>query len=383
MTTIAGTPAGTVAQQMSHAADSWLSELSETQRPLGSWDAPGGTAEDERRRWFYTPTDHGGLPLNAQSPHQQRRAMELVATGLSAEGYALVSTILGTENILDRVEGFSTEFDTRRGRDPSRYYLRVFGHPDDVGTWGWQFGGHHVSLNFLIVDGEVRSSTPRFFGLDPAVSPLPGGARLDPLGGFESAGRALVSSLSGAARDRAILLDRAPADIVLGNRSSFEGHATVMELAEIFRRRPGDEDLIERLRVGGQARDAATGYGAADHERISLTSTPKGIPGSELDGRQQRLLDRLVRVYHDGLPDGLSETWDVRRLHFAWAGAVDAGAPHYYRIQGDGLLIEWDNTARNGNHAHGVVRDLRNDFGADVLRTHLANLHPTRAERTR
>lgn len=362
--------ATTAAEAMARAATAWLAELDDEQRALAWWGPPGDQHEAERRRWFYTPTDHGGLALNCQFEWQQRRAMELVAAGLSPQGFALVSTIMGTENILDHVEGFRSEFDTRRGRDPSRYYLRVFGDPDGHEPWGWRFGGHHVSLNFLIVARQVRSATPRFFGLDPAVTTLPGGVRLDPLGAFQSTARELVTSLPAKARSAAILLDRAPADIVMGNRSSFAEGATMMTLPEIFRRRPGDDELIERLRIAGNARDAETGYRPHDHELVSVTSAPKGVSGAELNTAHKDLLDRLVWTYHDGIPAGLAPKWDVDKLHFAWAGPIGADAPNYYRVQGEGILIEWDNTSRHANHAHGVVRHMSNDFGGDVLGTH-------------
>jgi hypothetical protein len=45
---------------------------------------------------------------------------------------------------------------------------------------------------------------------------------------------------------------------------------------------------------------------------------------------------------------------------------------HYYRIQGDDLLIEYDNTTDDGNHAHTVLRRPRGDFGGDILAAHLA-----------
>lgn len=374
-----GTAPRTVAQAMSRAATAWLADLDDEQRTLAWWGPPGSEHEGERRRWFYTPTNHGGLAFNAQFVWQQRRGMQLVASGLSAEGYDLVATIIGAENILDRVEGFNSQFDTPRGRDPSRYYLRVFGDPESQGPWGWRFGGHHVSLNFLVVDGQVRSTTPRFFGMDPAVTTLPGGVRLDPLSAFQSTARDLVTSLSPDVRTAAILLDRAPADIVLGNRPSFEEGATMMNLAQIFRRRPGDDELMARMRAGGNELDRQTGYGPPDHALLSLTSKPKGIPGTDLDSGQRDLLDTLMRTYHDGLPIGLTPQWDIDELHFAWAGSTEPGVPNYYRIQGGGFLIEWDNTARGGNHAHGVVRHLSNDFGGDVLAGHRNAWHNAEA----
>jgi hypothetical protein len=48
---------------------------------------------------------------------------------------------------------------------------------------------------------------------------------------------------------------------------------------------------------------------------------------------------------------------------------------HYYRLQGPWLLIEWDNTQDNANHAHLVWRDPISDFGLDVLAQHRAAHH--------
>ena len=67
------------------------------------------------------------------------------------------------------------------------------------------------------------------------------------------------------------------------------------------------------------------------------------------------------------------ETLDA--VHVAWAGPTEPGAPHYYRLQGPRLLIEWDNTQRAANHAHSVWRDPTADFGLDVLAAHRAAHH--------
>ena len=140
------TPRQTAAK-MADAAQAWLERLDDEQRPVAQWAGPADdVSEAERRRWFYTPTDHGGLTMQQQRPAQQRAAMTLVAAGLSVAGYVTVATIMGLENVLDRVEGFVTRFDRERGRDPGLYYLRVFGTPGDTGAWGYRFGGHHVSL---------------------------------------------------------------------------------------------------------------------------------------------------------------------------------------------------------------------------------------------
>jgi hypothetical protein len=115
-----------VAERMADAARAWLDSLTDDQRRVASGAVPADDATDaERRRWFYTPTDHGGLTLHQQRPAQQRAAMRLVATGLSTAGFVTVATTMGLENVLDHTEGFVTRFDRERGRDPGLYYLRV------------------------------------------------------------------------------------------------------------------------------------------------------------------------------------------------------------------------------------------------------------------
>ena len=92
--------------------------------PLTSADVaqyPGPDHDDpERTRWFYTPTDHGGLTLNEQRPGQQQLAMRLLSAGLSLEGYALAAIVMSLENIQDRLESWTRDWGRERGRDPGR-----------------------------------------------------------------------------------------------------------------------------------------------------------------------------------------------------------------------------------------------------------------------
>lgn len=120
------------AETMAEAAQAWLACLDAEQRAAACGSAPTGANSDtERRRWFYTPTDHGGLTLNQQRPVQQRAAMRLVASGLSTAGYVTVALTMGLENVLDQTEGFVARFDRERGRDPGMYYLRVSANQAD------------------------------------------------------------------------------------------------------------------------------------------------------------------------------------------------------------------------------------------------------------
>src|SRR4051794_22914873 len=271
-------PRRQVAATMADAARSWLELLTEEQRAIAVGHPPSDAATDgERRRWFYTPTDHGGLTAHQQRPAQQRAAMRLVATGLSTAGYVTVATTIGLENILDHAEGFVTRFDRERGRDPGLYYLRVFGEPGGPAPWGWRCGGHHVSLNNLVVDGALVATTPCFMGADPAVSPLLGGCVNRPLARVEDLARELVRSLRPELSARAVLLDRAPSDFVTGNRTSIAEGDRVIPLAGIWRDERFPDDVEQaKLQALSDAIDANTGYADTDHARLEYTSVPKG-----------------------------------------------------------------------------------------------------------
>ena len=372
-----------VAQRMAEAAGAWLGSLTADQRSIAQGAGPADDPSDnERRRWFYTPTDHGGLTVHQQRPAQQRAAMRLVSTGLSPAAYVTVATVMGLENVLDYVEGFVVRFDRERGRDPGLYYLRVFGDPGDRGMWGWRFGGHHVSLNNLVVDGMLVSTTPCFLGADPAVSPLLGGAVNRPLARVEDLGRELVGSLPAELAARAILLPRAPSDFVTANRTVVTDGDRLIPLAGVWR----DErfpDPVEQAKLQqlSDAIDSAAGLTDADHAAIAYSTGPKGIPAAELDSDQRGLLRALLGTYLDRAPTGVSPLprYDdeavLDAVHFAWAGPTEPGAPHYYRLQGPDLLIEWDNTQRQANHAHSVWRNPSSDFGLDVLARHRAAHH--------
>ena len=372
-----------VAARMASAAAAWLDALDPAQRALAAGGAPSPDpgADAERRRWFYTPTDHGGLTLGAQRPAQQRLALRLVATGLSTPGYVTTATIIGLDNVLDQVEGWSVNWGRERGRDPGLYYLRVFGAPGGTGPWGWRFGGHHISLNYLIDDGLVRAVTPCFLGADPAVSPLLGPAPLRPLGGPEDLARVLVRSLDPGQGARAVLLGRAPADIVGGNRSRIADGDRMMYLRELWRRPFTEPELVDRIARMDALGERASGYDDADYRRLALTLTgaPKGLPARDLDAGQRDLLRALLATYLGRVPDRLSPSYvgdaALDGVHFAWAGPTGPGQPLYYRLQGPRLLIEYDNTQRRANHAHSVWRDPDADFGYDVLGAHLAAHH--------
>ena len=372
-----------VADRMAEAARAWLETLDAEQRGIGQGAAPADAASDnERRRWFYTPTDHGGLTVHQQRPSQQRAAMRLVSTGLSAAAYVTVATIMSLENVLDYTEGFVARFDRERGRDPGLYYLRVFGDPDSERAWGWRFGGHHVSLNNLVVDGVLVATTPCFLGANPAASPLLGGAVNRPLARMEDLARDLVRSLRQDLSARAILLPTAPSDFVTANRTDVTDGDRVIPLVGIYRdeRFPDPVEQAKFQSLSAVIEEVAE-LSKAEHAAVAYSIEPKGVPAAEFGAEQREMLRALLATYLDRAPAGVSplhrynDETVLDAVHFAWAGPTAPGQPHYYRLQGPRLLIEWDNTQSNANHAHSVWRDPTSDFGLDVLARHRAAHH--------
>lgn len=364
---------------MAEIATAWLDELDAEQRRLGSWSFP---ADDERRLWFYTPTDHGGLPLRAMTGRQQRLAMQLLASGLSRAGYITVSTIMGLENILDLQEGFRLSVGGReRGRDAEMYYLRVFGTPGADTTWSWRFGGHHVSINHLVVNGVLTATTPCFLGADPADSHVLGGHVLRPLAAVEDLGRELVRSLDGELLHRAVISPRAPLDIVGGNRSEVRPGDEPRDLSQIWRT-PFPAEVSEALVKRTRAEEAQIGFGPEHLAALRLGDSPAGVSASLLPQSGVEVLRALLDTYIGRMPDEVAGAEaakyagdGIASLHFAWAGGLERGEPHYYRITGPRLLVEYDNAQNNVNHIHSVWRDPLGDFGMDVLGQHLRHDH--------
>jgi hypothetical protein len=45
---------------------------------------------------------------------------------------------------------------------------------------------------------------------------------------------------------------------------------------------------------------------------------------------------------------------ELDRIRFGWAGGPGPGRPHYYRLQGQCFLIEYDNAQNGANQIHTV-----------------------------
>jgi hypothetical protein len=312
------------AAQMRAAAAAVLSGLDERQRALAGL----AFGDDQARRWIeYRPRRRPGASLADFDSTARKAAHRLLATGLSPHAYAQAMTVVALEEVLDRREGWA------RGRHSNDYWVAVFGDPVADEAWSWRFEGHHVSVT-MTVRGEEVSPAPVFLGANPARVSYAGRPVVRPLAPEEDLARELLDAMGPAARGQAIVSERAPADI----RSSVS---------------PRAQGAIE----------------------------PLGIAGARLDPPARAVLDQLVTLYLARLPGELAareaDRLDVRELHFAWEGPTRPGQRHYYRVQGPDLLVEYDNTTDDGNHAHTVLRRPLSDFGDDILSRHRAEVkHP-------
>jgi hypothetical protein len=307
------------ASVMTEAAQHFLASLSEEQKSKAVF-----RLQDEQRfDWHYIPRERKGLPLREMTPSQRHLAEAMLASGLSQAGYIKATTIMSLEEVLRVMENDSGE-----RRNPDKYYFSFFGEPSEKGSWGFRVEGHHVSLNFTLVNGHI-SASPNFFGANPAEVRQGPRQGLRVLGHEEDLGRDLLTSLAPDQKKVAIVDPTAYPDILTTNS-----------------------------------------------RKAALNGQPSGLAASKMTKKQRDLLDALLAEYIGTFPDEVAEARAeqvkkaANNLYFAWAGVEQRGGPHYYRIQAPSFLIEYDNTQNNANHIHTVWRDFENDFGLDLLKQH-------------
>ena len=316
--------APSAADRMVVAAKHFLASLDDERRATASFE----WKDEERINWHFIPRERKGLALDAMTDGQQNMAHRLLSAGMSYEGFATSVTIMSLESILAELENNPVR------RDSGKYFFSVFGKPEKGKSWGWRVEGHHLSLNFTVINGKHVSATPSFYGNNPGRVKEGRRKGLVTLAVEENVARALVKSLNAEQKKKAVIAEKAPKDILTKAQTYVK----------------------------------------------PLEST--GISFKELNDGQKKKLTQLVRVYVNRHRPDIAKAdlkkieaagWD--KILFAWAGGFKRGEGHYYRIQGPTFLLEYDNVQNDANHVHAVYRDFKNDFGADLLRQHHAKYH--------
>jgi hypothetical protein len=310
------------------AADKFLASLEAAQRSkaLMPYDA------SVRVDWHFIPkATRKGLQVREMNPDQRKVALALLQSALSQVGYDKATKIMSLEALLAELEK------SRVGgplRDPERYYFTVFDEPKADARWGLSVEGHHMSLNFVVEDGKVISSTPTVFAANPAivksdaVGSIPRGTRV--LEGEEQKAFDLLASLNAEQRSAAVIAPKAPAEI----------------------------------RAAGEPQPP--------------TEAPVGLRAAKLTDAQVKMLRALINEYANNMPADVAaarldklEAAGIGEVYFAWAGADTLGEGHYYRVQGPTFLIEFVNTQPDAagnpaNHIHCIWRDMAGDFALPI-----------------
>jgi len=309
---------------MSECANRFLNSLTPEQKAKTTF----AFDDAERVNWAFVPLERKGLRLDEMTSYQKQLAYSLLSAGLSQVGFTKAVTIMSLDDVLKVMEK-----DDGKRRNPEKYYFSIFGTPSDKGTWGYRVEGHHCSQNYTVVNGKVMDA-PSFFGANPAEVREGPRAGLRVLGQEEDLGREVIASLDPEQRKTAIVDATAPKEILTSNNRT-----------------------------------------------AALKGQASGLPASKMNAQQLEKLNNLLEMYAQNMPEQIAQYREEqvkkagKNITFAWAGGVNKGDPHYYRIQSPAFLIEYDNTQNNNNHIHAVWRDMTGDFGEDLLKAHYQASH--------
>ncbi|MDA1163353.1 MAG: DUF3500 domain-containing protein [Planctomycetota bacterium] len=301
---------------MAEAANAFVATLTDAQRAKASFEFN----DAERLNWHYIPRERKGLPIRELEGDALKTGLTLLRSGLSEVGYDQALNVMSLEELLYLLEGGTRE-ERRDKRDPKKYYISIFGKPGSKGSWAWRVEGHHLSLNYTIVDGELVSTTPEFFGANPGFVDAGPGREIRVLGPEEDIARQILKQCSPDQVKKCWLSEEAPNDI------------------------------------------RSTGTQQPD------TSAPVGLPIKEMSADQKKLMADLLAEYLQNMPvDVAAERRQQINaagkddIYFAWWGDSERNARHHYRVQGPTFLIEYNNTQNSANHVHAIWRNMDGDF---------------------
>ena len=286
----------------------------------------------DRKVWTYLPGPRPGVAVGDLSDVARGALDELLGVTLSAMGADRTRQVMNLDDVLREVERSAGRSGWQR-RSSERYWARILGDPDDD-VWAWHLGGHHVGIHATVV-GDAIAVTPCFLGANPAVVRSGPHTGLQVLREEEALARDLVAALTVDQLAIAVVSPTAPDDI------------------------------------------------ATRHDPVADPGVvPGGLRYEDMDRPQAQQLQALVRWYLGRAAEPVADqAWravaeaGIGEVSFAWAGPTTLGAPHYYSVKGATFLLEYDNTQDGANHAHTVWRDLRRDWGTDLLAEHHARAH--------
>jgi hypothetical protein len=299
------------------------------------------------RAWFnpHINVYRHGVMLEELSTLHRNAFLDLLRVTLSTRGYAQARDIMRLNDLLAQLTGRADDF----GEWP--YFVSFFGAPASDVPWGFQFDGHHLAINCVVVGNEM-AMTPFFMGSEPCEGGAGRFAGIRVLDVEERAGLDLIRSLDADQQQIAIQ------------------YASIMPDAIP----PHLRHPVDNLTQTGAFRDNAVipycgirADGLSDAQRARLAEAIKAYVGWASDGYATVKMDEVARH--------LDDTW------FAWMGGTGPADPFYYRLHSPVVLIEFehlpgvafDNPEPSRHHIHTIIRTPNGgDYGADLLAEHHA-----------
>ena len=336
-------PNGAPVVAMTEAAKALLGLLNEAQRNASRFPADSKTW----RRWQNTENyfEDYGLRLEEISDAQREAVLAVLRASLSAKGYQMSRDVMRLNRFLGDLVGGPAIL------GEWSYNFCLFGTPSTREPWGWQLFGHHLSLNCMVIGGQMVL-TPTFWGAEPShadVGPFVGTTLFED---EERAGLTLMRSFSPEQQRRAIV-----AHSMVGGDLP-----------------PGRRHFADNLHLAGAHQD----------NRIIPY---EGITAADMSAVQRRNLLELIGRYIAPLPEGPEKQrmaeieQHLSDTHFCWIGGFAEDSTFYYRVQSPVVMVEFDhhigvfltNAEPAKFHVHTIVRTPNgNDYGLDLLRLHYA-----------
>lgn len=320
---------GVSTELIREAAEAFLGSLTPEQRSKTLF--PVDT--DQWRKWsnIHPTLLRHGTPLFEMSDGQRNRAFTLMRESLSQQGFEEALDIMHLNETVQEMTGRLSEY----GED--LYWLSIMGAPSGTEPWGWQWDGHHLIINYLVLGDQVVM-TPAFLGAEPVHATTGKYKGLRVFKADEDRGLALARTLSEAQRGKAVIAPETAGE------------------------------------------DFTTAF------RDNLVLDYAGIRYDELSGPQHDLLVNLVGYHVGRMRNGHAQIkmMEVKRhlqdTHFCWMGGMNDDSTFYYRIQSPVIIVEFDHqrgiafrekTKPYKDHIHVILRTPNgNDYGKDLLRQH-------------
>jgi hypothetical protein len=300
---------------------------------------------NEWRTWFnpHINVYRHGVMLEELSTMQRNAFLDLLRVTLSTRGYSQARGIMRLNDLLAELTGRADDY----GEWP--YFASFFGVPSVDAPWGFQFDGHHLAINCVVVGNEL-AMTPMFMGSEPCEGRAGRFAGIRVLDVEERVGLDLIRSLDADQQQVAIQ------------------YASIMPGAIP----PHLRHPVDNLTQTGAFRDNAVipycgirADGCSDAQRARLVDAIGAYVGWTEEGHATVKMAEVAQH--------LDETW------FAWMGGTGPTDPFYYRLHSPVVLIEFehlpgvafDNPEPSRHHIHTIIRTPNGgDYGADLLEEH-------------